>query len=343
MSKQELTSLLQKYFSREITPAEKQALATLIAQTASEETIKESIEDIWNQYEPQEQLTNADSEDYYHRILLQIKSQQQQASVPAVHRVRFLRRSWMQMAAAAVLIIIAGAVLYVSLSHISRKKQQAQAVPVPATGTPLIRHITLPDGSIVMLQPNSTLDFPATFSGATREVTLQGEAFFDVVHLAAQPFIIHSGKIKTTVLGTAFNIKAWPQEKEITITVTRGKVKVENETHLLGIITPNQQISFNSQNESSKQLTVDTATIISWKKSTYAMDNLTLDEAITEIQVRYGIIILVKGEPAGDCRFTASFKQDESLDYVLNVICKIYNASWKKENGTIIIDHVQCK
>jgi transmembrane sensor len=343
MSKQELTGLLQQYLSKEISPAQKQALASLIANATDEEQIRASLEEIFDQYQPEESLTTQNSEAYYNRILQQIKQpavEKPKAIVP-VHRVHFLQRSRVLIAAAAAVVLIAGVIIFRLLP--SRSAQQQAKNSTPAIEKKLNRNITLPDGSKVLLHAGSDLTYPPAFIGSTREVTLTGEAFFDVAHNAGQPFIIHSGNIKTTVLGTAFNIKAWPAETEVTVTVTRGKVRVENETGVLGIITPDQQLSVNTQNKQMKQETVDAEAAISWKKQEYTMDNVTFDEAITELQVRYGIIIEPGvGEHTGNCRFTASFKQDESLEYVLNVVCKIYQASWKKVDDKIVITNINC-
>ncbi|AEV99109.1 hypothetical protein A4D02_11140 [Niastella koreensis] len=346
MSKQELTNLLQQYLFQDISPEKKQELATLIANATDEEQLRASLEEIWNNYQPLEALPGRDSEAYYNGILKTIKQQPGDnpvKTIPPVHRVHFLKRSWVRIAAAAVLIITAGAILL--------NRQQADNpktagnLPGTTTGSMAVnnRYLTLPDGSKVLLHGNSKLEYAGPFTGNTREVTLTGEAYFDVAHDAGKPFIIHSGKLKTTVLGTAFNIKAWPTEKEITVTVTRGKVKVENESGVLGIITPDQQISFNTGNNESKQETVNAESALSWKNQEYTMDNVTIDEAITELQIRYGIIMeIATTENTANCRVTASFKQDESLDYVLNVICKLYKASWKNENGKIVISNIHC-
>jgi transmembrane sensor len=346
MSKQELTSLLQQYLSKDISPAQKQELATLIANATDEEQLRASLEEIWNKYQPQEALPDQNSEAYYNRILQQIKQQpgdNTAKTTPPVHRVHFLKRSWVRMAAAAIVVIIAGAILLNKQRVTPKTAGKLPTKTTPGTNGNTNRYLTLPDGSKVLLHGGSSLECPPAFNGATREVTLTGEAYFDVAHNAGKPFIIHSGNIKTTVLGTAFNIKAWPTEKEITVTVTRGKVKVENENGVLGIITPDQQISFNTLNKQSKQETVNAEEELSWKNQEYTMDNVTLDEAITELQIRYGTIIeTAANEKTGNCRFTASFKQDESIEYVLNVICKIYGASWKNDNGKIVISNINC-
>lgn len=338
MSKQELTSLLQQYLSKDISPAQKQALATLIANATDEEQIRSSLEEIWNEYQPADALSTQNSEAYYNRILQQIK---QQPAAP-VHRVHFLRRSWVRIAAAAAVIVVAGVISYRLLPSKPAGQQQAKNNS-PAVEKNINKYLTLSDGSKVLLHAGSQLSYPPAFNGSTREVTLTGEAFFDVAHNDAKPFIIHSGNIKTTVLGTAFNIKAWPAETEVTVTVTRGKVKVENESGVLGIITPDQQISVNTQNKQAKQEAVDAESELSWKNQEYTMDNITLDEAITELQMRYGIIIETGAhENPGNCRFTASFKQNESLEYVLNVVCRFYQASWKHVDDKIVITNINC-
>lgn len=344
MSKQELTSLLQQYLSKDISPAQKQELAAIIANATNEEQLRASLEEIWDNYQPKEALPSQNSELYYNRILQQIKTNATPEATKAirpVHRVHFLQRSWVRIAAAAVVILVAGGILFNFLN--SRPGKQQASTKTPDFNKNINRYITLSDGSKVLLHAGSRLNYPPSFDGATREVTLTGEAFFDVAHNAAQPFIIHSGNIKTTVLGTAFNIKAWPTEKEVTVTVTRGKVKVENENGVLGIITPDQQLSINTENRESKQQTVSADSAIAWKNQVYTMDNMTLEEAITELQIRYGIIIEPGAkERTGNCRFTASFKQNESLEYVLNVICRFYQASWKEENDKIVITNINC-
>jgi ferric-dicitrate binding protein FerR (iron transport regulator) len=88
--------------------------------------------------------------------------------------------------------------------------------------------ITLLDGSVVTLKDGSRLNLKNNFSGNTREITLEGEAFFEIAHNPKKPFIIHTGSVKTTVLGTSFSIKAIPGETSITVAVTEGKVKVED-------------------------------------------------------------------------------------------------------------------
>src|SRR5690554_920836 len=120
-----------------------------------------------------------------------------------------------------------------------------------------ITTIQLPDGSSVMLRDGSWLNMDSSFAGNSREVSLQGEAYFDVASHPGKPFIIHTGAVKTTVLGTAFSIKANPADPVITITVTRGKVKVEDDKALLAMLEADKQLVYNTKTNRVTEKTVD--------------------------------------------------------------------------------------
>ncbi len=139
------------------------------------------------------------------------------------------------------------------------------------------RVIFLPDGSTVFLSPGSRLNYPSTFDGMKkREVYLQGQGYFDIKHNASRPFVVHTGKVETTVLGTAFNIKAEKDDKDITVTVTRGKVRVSDHHKVLGVITPQQQIKYNTEKETATLRRVNDNSFLDWKNQDLFIDNLTL-------------------------------------------------------------------
>ena len=95
----------------------------------------------------------------------------------------------------------------------------------------VISEYILPDGSVVALNSNSKLVFPSNFKGNTREVTIYGEAFFDVKPDASKPFIINAGNAQVKVLGTSFNVKAYPENETVEVVVATGKVQVSGKTH----------------------------------------------------------------------------------------------------------------
>jgi transmembrane sensor len=205
------------------------------------------------------------------------------------------------------------------------------------------KQVVLPDGSRIWVNSASQLKYPQVFSGKTREVYLSGEAYFDIHHDAARPFIIHTGKVVTTVLGTAFNIKEDNQQHTVTVTVTRGKVSVANGHQPLGIITPNQQISFNTVSQQYVQRNIDTKEAIAWQESDLHFDNITFEDAAAQLQQRFKVKISFANQKLKNCRFTGTALKEENLNSILNVICAFNNATYQtKGDGSIVIDGAGC-
>jgi ferric-dicitrate binding protein FerR (iron transport regulator) len=118
------------------------------------------------------------------------------------------------------------------------------------------QHLVLPDGSQVWLNAGSTLQYYAeTFSGPRREVTLSGEAYFDIAHDEQRPFLVKSGHLQIRVLGTAFNVKAYPGEKEIETSLIRGavEIKLDNRPKDVYILRPNEKLVVSNQSPASVQ------------------------------------------------------------------------------------------
>ncbi|WP_091148798.1 FecR family protein [Mucilaginibacter pineti] len=203
--------------------------------------------------------------------------------------------------------------------------------------------IKLPDGTSVQLNNNSHLDYPDSFAGkTTREVTLSGEAYFDVKHDAAHPFIIHTGKITTTVLGTAFDISAYKANAKVTVTVSRGRVLVQEADRTLAILTRNQQLRWTPDLSVPSKQEIDASTVTTWKDNDLIMDDITLAEAAGMVAKRYGVNILFKNDKVKACRFTAAFLNRNGIGQVLSVLSDITGAKLELKNGVVIIDGPGC-
>ena len=130
------------------------------------------------------------------------------------------------------------------------------------------RYLLLPDSTQVWLNAASSLEFPDKFKGNKREVFLTGEAFFDVKHADNSPFLIHTKNVTTTVVGTAFNIRAYPDQKMITVSVSRGKVKVSRNDQLIATLTKGQQVKVNNTKDKDPVIEEEVAVekINSWQQ-----------------------------------------------------------------------------
>lgn len=251
------------------------------------------------------------------------------------------RRNWKAIVAiAATITVILGLYFKLPVFRNNLNPLQFTAMNVPIHQK---KELILADGSKVWINESSELKYPKEFSGQIREVYLSGEAYFDIKHDPSKPFIIHTGKITTTVLGTAFNIKEDPELHTVVVTVTRGKVGVANGNKQLGIITPNQQISFNLSDQKAVQTLVDASQVIAWKEKDLHFDNITFAEAAAQLQQRFHIKISFTNEKLKNCQFTGTALNGEKLDKILKVICIFNNATYKKDtDGNILIDGQGC-
>jgi ferric-dicitrate binding protein FerR (iron transport regulator) len=217
-----------------------------------------------------------------------------------------------------------------------------QSISTKLSGINQNRFIQLPDGSLVTIMKNSKLTCsPAFNKGDRREVYLEGQAFFDVKHDASKPFIVHTGKLQITVLGTAFNVSALNCDNKIIVTVTRGKVSVANKNKVLGTITPDQQIVFNKDKANSIMKKVDADTYVQWKEQDLLFDDVTMEEAAKLLKERYKVEIKFTDPELMLNRFTTTFQHDESLEHELDLICDFNNAvySYDKGRATVIISN----
>jgi len=239
---------------------------------------------------------------------------------------RFTKLAMIKMAAAVIL-----PVAIVAIAFMLNRQSAVQAKDIVQSNKHKEHQVLrLPDGSTVIISAGSKLNYSSSFGDISkREVYLEGQAYFDISHNASKPFIVHTGKIETTVLGTAFDIKAWPANADVIVTVIRGKVKVEDQYKILGIITPNQQITFNKKEAKAIQKTIDTRPYLAWKEQDLFFDDVTVAEAAKLLEDRFNVRIYFKDESISSKRFTTTFMKDETLEQVLNSICEFNNASYQ--------------
>jgi len=201
------------------------------------------------------------------------------------------------------------------------------------------RLIQLPDGSTVILRPGAKLNYPSSFDGlAQREVYLDGQAFFDIKHNSLKRFIIHTGKLKTIVLGTAFEINAWSDDASIQVTVSRGKVRVEDQNNrTLGVITPNQQITYDKANKNVIQKVVNAPEYIEWMEQDLLLSDVTVAEAARLLESRYKVEILINDDSIRSKRFTTIVRKGETLDQILKSISEFNQAVYHYNDDKSLI------
>lgn len=197
--------------------------------------------------------------------------------------------------------------------------------------------VVLPDGSHVWLNAASAIRFPASFTNKERSVELLGEAWFDVQHADKVPFVIHSGNFTTSVMGTAFDIKAYPGEQSMTVAVQRGKVKIQSGNSLLATLEKGQQVKV-AANASAVQSNIDTAIIAGWKRGDLYYKDERLTDIITDLQRVFNASIQIKRASLKEEITTVSFNKNTGLAKALAIICRITDARFSVNNGIYTIE-----
>ena len=199
------------------------------------------------------------------------------------------------------------------------------------------KFILLEDSSRIWLNASSSLEFPDQFDAAKREVFLSGEAYFDIKHADKIPFIIHTGNVSTTVLGTAFNIKAYPGQKNITISVSRGKVKITRNDGWETTLIKGQQLKLNKEQEEATEKNIPAEKIAAWQQGNIVFDDETMEDIISDMERIYNVTIYISHQTLDGVKISTSFKREIGVEQALQVLCKLTDTELKQKDGEYII------
>lgn len=232
------------------------------------------------------------------------------------HNGKATRFGWGKIAASLALMVGLGYFAYTTMNRKEEVEPVIEMVKTTEWGQKL--NLTLADGTHIRLNSGSTIKYPDRFEGDVREVTLEGEAFFDVARNPDKPFVIRSGEVLTTVLGTSFNINTYLDNSHIAVTVASGKVKVasqENEIHL----GPNEQGVFDKKTKTISKKRTDIATFLNWKDGILHFEDIALTEVMESLERWYGVSFVFENKDLGSCHVTATYN-NEMLPAVLESI-----------------------
>lgn len=196
------------------------------------------------------------------------------------------------------------------------------------------KYLLLPDSTQVWLNAESTLEFPETFDSRKREVVLKGEAFFDVKHSDKIPFVIYTGDVSTEVLGTAFNIKAYPDMEKITVSVKRGRVKVKYAGRQMALLSIGQQISIAKKDHLAKEKKLKEEETSAWQQGKLIYDDYSMGDIIRDMERVYNVNIRLQRDSLQNMRISTSFDKALGIDKALEILCRLTDAKLEKDDST---------
>ncbi|MBO9615472.1 MAG: FecR domain-containing protein [Dyadobacter sp.] len=219
--------------------------------------------------------------------------------------------------------------------------------------TNAIQLVNLPDGSSVILKKHARISYPAAFAPDRREVTLRGEAFFEVVKNPEQPFFVYAGSMVTKVKGTSFSIKANDDDDDVELVVKTGVVEVsalesEGKKEVRAgkklILKPNEQVTFNRKSLNMVTKTVQKPVLLNLpaESQNFEFRRTPLAEVFAELEKTYGIRIQVDARAIAHCTLTARLG-DEPVHEKLDLICAVVNARYETQGNAVIVASDGCE
>lgn len=199
-----------------------------------------------------------------------------------------------------------------------RAKQIFHTIEVPVGGE---YSLQLADGSRVWLNSATTMRYPVHFSGKNREVYISGEAYFEVSKDSGHPFIVHAGESSVKVLGTEFNLSAYPEECRLITTLKSGKVEFVNGKRKVAL-APGHQVIFHKEDASVRVREVDASLYTAWIRGVFEFENLSLGQISVQLSRWYGVQFVFVDSSLSERYFTGGVKKyntlRESLDFIEN-------------------------
>lgn len=185
--------------------------------------------------------------------------------------------------------------------------------------------LKLADGTVVYLNSGSRLIYPDHFTGKTREVILFGEAFFDVATLPGKTFVVSTNDVVVEVLGTMFNISAYPSDKMVETVLVKGSVRVTEHggNKILRkeyFLQPSEMASFNRETRETSVKPVDINNYVSWHQGYLNFESIDLSRIVKRLERYYDISVRIENPMLGQLKISGKLKLKEDLDKVLNVV-----------------------
>jgi transmembrane sensor len=371
--KKAVWNLIAKKLAGEASPEEIRELERLLKNNPEVHYPMQTISDIWNSSaSPDKNEAEAAFSRHLDRMLEQ---QTDFPSTEAVSQATAFDQQFQSHSRRRALIVSLSLTIGIGLLTVAIWPRHQAPAPVPVAHQPAPAgndiytangsrtHLTLPDGTLVWLNAGSRLSYGKNFNAASREVTLTGEAFFDVAHNTQKPFLIHTARIDVQVLGTSFNVKSYPSDRTTEATLIRGSIEVlirdrpsekiilqpdeklvvANNTGILHRLNPGRYAAEGPGDPAVaiRKPTYEqkTGAIIetSWVDNKLTFQEETFGDLARQMERWYGVTIQFAVPSLADLQFTGSFKE-ETIGQALDALKYTAKFNYQIEGNLITIN-----
>lgn len=245
---------------------------------------------------------------------------------------------WAQRAAAVLFIPL---LVTLMLQYWGNGEQELAQMMEIKTNPGMTTSLTLPDGTLVFLNSESTLSYPSRFDGDTRNVNLQGEAYFEVAKNPEKKFIVstpHRSQIE--VLGTHFNVEAYEKENRVSATLVEGKIgfiyKCDNTSKKV-LMAPGQKLVYDSKDTKVQLYATSGESETAWKEGKIIFRNTPLEEGLRMLEKRYNVEFIIKNNRLKGDSFTGTFT-NQRLERILEYFQLSSQIRWRYLDSPNITD-----
>lgn len=286
---------------------------------SAESKLHREVEKLWNHCGDYQNGHEPDVEAAWTRLAARRSAETPRVAARSTSPRRVVplhRRTWARVAVAALLLVAGGWFAYQGNFATGN-----EPVVITATDSPVEQ--ILPDGTRVLLNADSRLSYELPFD---RKISVRGEGFFDVARDESAPFLIETPDSEIRVLGTAFNLRAYPAEKCVEVHVTEGKVqfdcKANNESMVL---TESMRATLGFSDMKMKKITDETGNALAWQRGSLKFRQTKFETALQDMERFYGVNIDLENEQLSDCHLNGTYKREDwntlvgSLELALGV------------------------
>ncbi|MDH7461892.1 DUF4974 domain-containing protein [Chitinophagaceae bacterium 26-R-25] len=366
MQNERLAVLMTRYLSKEASKEELEELFNLLEKDPEQQYFFELLNNFWSATKSSAVKYDEDDEHFNHILALADETENAALDAspePAPNKIFSIGRKKIYAWSAAAAVLAAVVIIGYSITTSPKAVQTEIAKTAPHKNEVKAKsgaksRLTLPDGTKVWLNAESRITYNNNFNTKTREVELEGEAFFDVVKNPGSPFIVHTTGIDIKVLGTAFNVKSYPHEQTIEATLVRGSIEVVKADEPMGpkvILQPHEKLVFTKAIDSLQKIgiakapqqemmvTSVTANVpdsvikeTSWMYNKLYFDGDTFAELAAKMERWFNVRITFKSEKVAGYRFKGVFK-NETIEQALKALQLTADFKYNIDGGEVEI------
>jgi len=330
----ENSDIIIRYLSHETTIAETQLVDRWINESVENKVYFENIKRIYENKLNQDESIEFNVNKAWTKLELQLPLNAKESTIKFSFGNNIRRIGLAAVKIAAIVVLLLGIIF--TYYRINPKQVEV------ASYESIVNQL-LPDGSRISLNKNSSIQYPSHFSKRQREISLVGEAFFEVKKNASIPFIIHINDVDIEVVGTSFNVNAYPNDERTEVVVKTGIVKVttHDANNKIIVLKAGEKAEFIKKSNSITKLDNNNPNYIGWKTKVYVFEMTKMADVFKTIEKDFNVSITVTDNNFNQCNLFARF-ENNSLEEILTIIKHTFNVNYQIDGRHIVIDGKGC-